>query len=421
MFNRIRPRLAPPHSRYENHTTKAVMFASSARTALAPIVATLVAGLVFTPLSAAFAAAPPPAAPAADDSPAVWSVQASSSKGPDGRDALAYSVGPGTEIKDFIAVSNSGKSTQSFQLYATDATNDLETGAFSLLAHSTKASDSGSWIKVSESSITLEPGHQARIPFTMLVPSDASPGDHTSGIVASVIKASTSKTGQVITLEQRVGARVYLRVAGATSAKISTSGFVAGFNPSLNPFSGGDASVNYSITNSGNSRVDVKQAVTITGPFGIPLASFAAPRIRNLLPGQSVHQNFSRPGIPPLLLLWSQVTLTPDAPTDRVAQSKLRAADGSPAAPSAAPSYRSISAESTTGAVSFTLLGLIVVLALAFWVLTRYLSYTRDQLYDAIDAAAQAGRESAIAESTAHTGTASDSENIAAEAGVSPR
>ncbi|MBC7519185.1 MAG: hypothetical protein H7248_09985 [Microbacteriaceae bacterium] len=379
------------------------------RTARLPILATVVAGLVFVPLSPAIAAQPRLAAPAStlaatavdNGSPAVWSVQASNANGPDGRESLAYSVGSGTEIKDYISVSNGGKSAQTFQLYATDAINEIDGGAFSLLPLSTKPTDAGSWIKIAQTAVTLQPGLQARIPFTMLVPSDATPGDHTAGIVASVSRASTGKSGQAITLEQRVGVRLYLHVAGQSVAKISTAGLVAGFSPAWNPFAGGETSLDFSLSNSGNSRVDVKQTVIIHGPFGITVATFNAPTVHNLLPGQSVHEHLTRSDIPALLLLFSQVTSTPIAPTDRVAESKLRSADGSLVAPAAAPKFTAVSGETMTGAISWTLLALLVLLAIGLWILARYRAYTRDQLYDAIDAAALAARESAIAETTA--------------------
>ncbi len=49
------------------------------------------------------------------------------------------------------------------------------------------------------------------MPFTLAVPSDASPGDHAGGIVAlAVSPAKRSKSRVRFTVRQGVGVRVYL-------------------------------------------------------------------------------------------------------------------------------------------------------------------------------------------------------------------
>ncbi|WP_187270586.1 hypothetical protein [Lacisediminihabitans profunda] len=361
----------------------------------------LAMGLALAPLASAFASATTVGSVAADPNPARWSVQAANSSGPDGRESFAYAVNPGTQINDYVAVSNQGTTAQTFTLYGTDAVNEYATGAFSLLPSSTPPKDSGSWVKLSQPTVTLQPGIQARIPFTMLVPSDATPGDHTAGIVASVTQKSTDKKGKTIVLEERVGARIYLDVSGALTPRVAAVGVVSGFTSPWNPFGGGSSGVDYAVTNVGNSRVDVTQTVSIRGLFGIPLATFDAGRLRNVLPGQSVHTKLDRSGIAPLFLLWSTVTLKPIAPTDRVAQSSLRKADGSPATPRGPATYKTVSSETLTGAIPWTLLVLVLVLVGAVYLLARYVAHTRERLYEAIDAASADAREKALGEARA--------------------
>ena len=374
------------------------MFVS--RVSLALVLAT---GLALAPLASAFASATTvgSVSAAADPNPARWSVQAANSSGPDGRESFAYAVNPGTQINDYVAVSNQGTTAQTFTLYGTDAVNEYATGAFSLLPSSTPPKDSGSWVKLSQPTVTLQPGIQARIPFTMLVPSDATPGDHTAGIVASVTQKSMDKKGKTIVLEERVGARIYLDVSGALAPQVAAVGLVSGFTSPWNPFGGGSSGLDYAVTNVGNSRVDVTQTVSIRGLFGIPLATFDAGRLRNVLPGQSVHTKLDRTGIAPLLVLWSTVTLTPVAPTDRVAESSLRKADGSPAAPRPASKYVAVFAETLTGAIPWTLLLVLLALGGGVFLLLRYIAFTRERLYEAIDAASATAREKALDEATA--------------------
>jgi hypothetical protein len=368
----------------------------------------LAAGLTLGPLAPAFAvASATPQATSVDPNPASWSVQAANASGPDGRESFAYAVAPGTQITDYVAISNQGKTAQTFTLYATDGINEFATGAFSLLPSSAAPKDSGSWVKLSQPTVTLAPGIQARIPFSMLVPSDATPGDHTAGIVASITQQSTDKKGKTITLEERVGARIYLDVSGAVKPVVATAGLVSGFTSPWNPFGGGSTGLDYAVTNAGNARVDVMQTITITGPFGIQLASFSAKRLTNLLPGQSVHMKLDRTGIAPLILLWSRVTLKPMAPTDRVAESSLRKADGSPATPRPAAKYSSVTGETLTGAIPWTLLVIALLVVGGLYLLVRYIGFTRERLYDAIDAASADARETALNEAKAPNALAS--------------
>jgi hypothetical protein len=405
------PRYPVPHLRYlhsparNDRNTQAAMFIP--RVTVTVLLAT---GLALASLPPALASANSMPAvsgavavarAAADPNPASWSVQASNTSGPDGRESFAYAVDPGTQISDYVAVSNQGSTPQTFTLYATDGINEFSTGAFSLLPSSSPPKDSGSWVKLSQPSVTLQPGIQSRIPFTMLVPSDATPGDHTAGIVASITQKSTDKKGKSIVLEERVGARIYLAVSGALKPAVAAVGLVSGFTSPWNPFSGGSSGLDYAVTNIGNSRVDVKQSLAIRGIFGIPLATFDAGRLKNVLPGQSVHMKLDRSGIAPLFMLWSQVTLTPVAPTDRIVESSLRKADGSPATPRPASKYTTVYAETLTGALPWTMLLLLLVLGAGAYLLARYVAYTRERLYDAIDAASADARATALDETQA--------------------
>ncbi len=347
-----------------------------------PVALALAGLLAASPLASASAAPS-----ASGDAPAQWSVETSGSAGPDGRASFAYATQPGTQISDTVAITNRGTTAETFSLYATDAINDFQTGQFSLLPGRAKPTDSGAWITLAESTVTLQPGIQARVPFTMLVPTDATPGDHTAGIVASVLKPSTDKKGKSITLDQRVGARVYLDIAGPVAPKVAVVGLVSGFTSPWNPFGAGSAGVDYAISNQGNARVDVSSTLSLDGPFGIHIASIPLGRAVNLLPGQAEHVHRTTPGVPPLLLLWSTVRLTPRAPTDTIAASSLRHADGSPATPRPAAEYRAVTASTLTGAVPVTLLLVLLVLLAIVLLVVRYVRFTRERMYEAIDAA----------------------------------
>ncbi len=348
----------------------------------------------------------PATAVAADAPPAIaWSVQPAAQTGRDGRLAFAYGVNPGTQIDDFVVISNVGSQAQTFNVYGTDALTQFDTGSFGLLPAKTKPKDLGSWITTKTDKITVPPGQIAVIPFEILVPSDATPGDHTAGVIASVTTAAPGKKNG-IGIDQRVAARVYLRVAGQPISKVAATGAVVGFGPSWNPFGGGGATVDYDVRNGGNVREDVAQTITLSGPFGIQLATIKAKPVVNLLPGQAAHMHEKVSGIAPLLLLFADIKLTPSAPTDLVDKSQLRDQNGTPLPKLEEPKFSAVDSTALTLAVSWTLLAIIILLIALIFLITRYVRTTRERMFDAIDAATEQARQEALAETESAKATA---------------
>jgi hypothetical protein len=342
----------------------------------------------------------------ADDT-VTWSVTPSQGTGKS-RQSFDYKVDPGTQIQDSVVVANRGTTPADFLIYATDARNDFDTGAFGLLTRDEKPIDVGGWIKTASDKLTLQPGQQANIPFTLLIPSDATPGDHVGGIVAAVL-TTTTKNGSTITLEQRVGARVYLTVSGTPKVGVEATGLVAGFMPEWNPFAPGTMSVSYDVRNSGNIRMDINQKVDITGPFGIPLGSYTPDPLSNLLPRQTVRIKVTVPAIAAAALAWSTITLNPgaigtagkvpsaistDSPTDAAttAPTPTATSDTIKVTDKDTISYVQFTSTVVSLAVSWTLLIVIVIVIAAVYFIWRYVTGTRERMYAAIDEAAAAAR-----------------------------
>lgn len=348
----------------------------------------------------------------------TWSVQPANTVSGT-RTQFEYSTDPGTQVVDYVVVANRGETAAEFAIYATDATNDIETGAFGLLPSDVPPTDIGSWITMDVDSITLQPGQESTIPFNLLIPSDATPGDHVAGIIASITTTAESD-GTTVNLEQRVGARVYLRVSGDVVASTEISGISAAFTPELNPFAFGRLTLDYSVRNTGNVRMDVVQEVQIAGPFGIPLAEITPQPLVDLLPRQTVGVSADVPQIAALVLAFSTITVVPgplgsaDSAASSDDESPTSTAPPTPTAeavvtdPTAAPpidasnlddrvDFTPVSEGATTLAVSWTLLLLVVVISGCVLLAIRYVSTTREKLYAAIDDAAAAAREEALA------------------------
>src|SRR5581483_10549345 len=90
---------------------------------------------------------------------------------------------PGDVIHDQIRVVNTGGKTGTAYLYPVDATTGQTSGAVYLSRQSPRR-DVGAWIRLSTSPVTLAPGKNAVVDFTIRVPRSVRPGDHLGGIVA---------------------------------------------------------------------------------------------------------------------------------------------------------------------------------------------------------------------------------------------
>lgn len=385
---------------------------------LAPAAVVLAAFLACIPLASAAAAAEPLPTIVAADGPVTWSVEPTpTTEG--GRRAFSYEVDPGTQVQDSFLITNGGETEAEFIIYATDAFNDIETGNFSLLEAEDEPTDLGSWITPASDKLTIGPGLQATVPFNLLIPSDATPGDHSAGIVASVL-TETQQDGSTVVLEQRVGVRMYLTVSGEPVASVEVQGLTSSFTPSLNPFAPGELTVSYEVRNTGNKRVDVNQALRASGIFGIPVGEVTPEPIIDLLPRQIVRVNVRISGVGALLFALSDLRLEPGAvgsakpveqpdaeatptptPADTATSTptpEATADAGGPIDPDqSAIDYVEVTAQTGTIAITWTLLALIVLLLAALYLAWRYVTGTRERMYAAIDEAAAAARQEALA------------------------
>ena len=150
------------------------------------------------------------------------------------------------------------------------------------------------------------------VPFSVSVPHDAAPGDHAGGIVASLTSAGTGASGQRIVLVQRVGVRVFLRVAGPVSPALSIEQLGASYSGTANPLGGGDVSVSYLVRNTGDINLGFSQEVGVSAVIGDKHSVQLRP-VQVLRPGTVVHEQAVLHGVRPAGLLSVKVTLQPIA------------------------------------------------------------------------------------------------------------
>ncbi|MFD0638853.1 WxL protein peptidoglycan domain-containing protein [Catenulispora yoronensis] len=190
---------------------------------------------------------------------------------PNERAAFSYNANAGASVKDTVVVSNFGDQPLTLHVYANDAINTSD-GGFDLRPSAEPPKDSGAWVKFDDPKPfqIVPPKSKVELPFTLSVPANATPGDHAAGIVAALTMPSTDGKGNRVNVEQRVGSRIYLRVAGDLKAQLAVTHAVATYHGTWNPLGSGTADITYLITNTGNVRLGAAQSVHVTSRSAAP-------------------------------------------------------------------------------------------------------------------------------------------------------
>lgn len=223
-----------------------------------------------------------PTATAADGDRLTYGVRPTDNEVGTARPNFSYLAKPGGTLRDSIDVVNLSDEPLTVGVYAADAFTPGQ-GLIDLLPNDGTSRDVGAWITVDVESVTVPANDSVTVPFTITVPADATPGDHTGGVVTSLLTQQGT-----IGVDHRIGTRVYIRVAGELSPRLALSDVDVSFGSGFNPFSGGAATVTYTVNNVGNVRLDARQSIELTGPFGVLGKSHAVADLGELLPGSSL-------------------------------------------------------------------------------------------------------------------------------------
>ncbi len=261
-------------------------------------------------------AASPPGTPFGQ---VTWSVVPATSTGPD-PNRLEFNYGvvkAGSSIQDHVEIANRSSQSAAFSIYATDASGTSASGALLLLGSNQKSTDIGAWSSFAGGArqlSTIIPGKKAIIvAFTLKVPLQATPGDHTGAMVAAVGVTRKNAAGESVVENYRIAVPLELRVPGALRAGVGVQSISTGFSDPLNPFGTGSATVSYTLTNTGNVRQSATPTVRVTGPFG-QTATVHPANLPVILPGDSVRVAASLPGLFPAGPMTAHVTVKPGWP-----------------------------------------------------------------------------------------------------------
>jgi hypothetical protein len=169
--------------------------------------------------------------------------------------------------------------------------------------------DIGSWIKLPYRELTVPARSFSVVPFTILPPLLATPGDHVGGIVAEQTHGRTSNAGSApITVVQAVGVRVYGRVVGPLHPRLTLRQLALSVASSVASElgAGADARLSFVVDNPGNTVLSPVVTVKLTTPLGT--AARRNLTINQLLPGNSLSYTLTFPGVNPYGHLRAEVS-----------------------------------------------------------------------------------------------------------------
>lgn len=133
-----------------------------------------------------------------------------------------YDATPGQTIRDEVQVTNTGSATGTVRLYAADAQTAATSGAVYGSADD-PGQKVGSWITLDAQEVTLAPGEERVVGFTIVIPADIRPGQHLGGLVAQDTEVTRGSEGGVlqINMQTRVVTAVQINIPGETIEKLS--------------------------------------------------------------------------------------------------------------------------------------------------------------------------------------------------------
>ncbi|MEN3535156.1 DUF916 domain-containing protein [Microbispora sp. ZYX-F-249] len=233
-----------------------------------------------------------------------WTVTTASGDFGSGRRNYSYTLNPGGRLRDGLVIANHGTTPLHLVVYAADGFT-TEQGRLDLRGREAKPARVGAWVRTDRPDVTVPPGESAEVPFTVALPQDAEPGEYMGGIVTEPASAGAADG-------RRLGIRVRLRVGGELRPSLSVRDLDVRYSGTPNPLGKGDATVTYTIRNTGNAILAARQAVSVSGPFG--RWDVQAPAVDDspqLLPGDTWKVSVPVHGVTPALRLTGTVTLVP--------------------------------------------------------------------------------------------------------------
>lgn len=193
---------------------------------------------------------------------------------------------PGGRTTNRAVVSNFSDEVSRVRVYAVDGGTTPQ-GQFGLGRTEDPQLTVGKWLVPSVAELTLAPRSSAAVDFALDVPAGTTPGDYAGGLVVEgeplpgPTQALGSATAVQLTIVERLGVRLYLKVDGTATTKL-----VAGPLTSRRVAASDAVEFSLALRNDGNTALAPVGVVTLEG-LGLSGRSIALSRPELLLPGET--------------------------------------------------------------------------------------------------------------------------------------
>ena len=210
---------------------------------------------------------------------------------------FSHELAPGAVLTDEALVINDGDVPVSLKLYASDAVTSQNTGtAFANEGQESSGVSHGvsRWLSPSVTEISLGPGEEMVVPFTINVPSDASPGHHVGGLVVQAppteeaLPSGEGETQFGVNVVRRVGVAVVIDVPGPHVAGLEITGAELGQQDDQG------ATFVIAVHNTGNIFLKGQGSAVLTDCDGNELASIPL-KTDTMLPGDATTFQITHP------------------------------------------------------------------------------------------------------------------------------
>jgi hypothetical protein len=212
----------------------------------------------------------------------------------DGRGSFDFTTTPGSQTLDHLAILNISRVPERLVVYSVDAVPATD-GTISFPNQDAKRLQAGAWVSIGtpdgSSFVNVKPRSTIVLPLRIVVPPNASPGDHIGAVVVALNGKLTGAFGsggsQNVTFQQRLAIKTVFRVSGPLHPKLVIDSLSASYRGRLDPFAAGDVLVRYRVRNEGNVVLAGPQTVAVTGLFGQHAQARGVAALPPLLPGAS--------------------------------------------------------------------------------------------------------------------------------------
>lgn len=211
---------------------------------------------------------------------------------------FVHTLAPGARTSDAALVMNQGDVPIALKLYAADAVTAIN-GGTSFVNEGEEKNGVARWLSVSVAELSLQPGEERMVPFTIKVPPDASPGQHVAGLVLEAVTDGAEpangsvQTGLMVNVVRRAGVAVLIDVPGTHLAGLEITGICL-----RQQDSNVGATFQVAVRNTGNVYVRGQGSLVISDREGMKLASIPV-EMDAVLAGDATHFQVTHPVLLP--------------------------------------------------------------------------------------------------------------------------